>query len=408
MLDCILCMVCTARRLNKTWHCAQGPQAGDQGVQGLAEGAGQFPATPDRFSRAPHPASPEDQQSAGSAVQGFGGHSSQQGPMHAGPIMEEEPPLQGNTGVADIPNYPRENPLFDEESQQQEVTKKAEPEPVFHDNPAFDEASIGKPALGSPMIPTRGLNQASSQQGSFESSPQVAQPHGESERESESRFGGAQSAQHATHSTSYLDIPPEFDPNNPQDYTPSHPQSFSPPQEQLPQQQQHPSESFASGSGGAQPQFLEPEVQERSYGQPELHRQLSEPREIPHEENIPAAAFTSQPQVFDNSTFEEQQQQQQQPQQLQQQQFQQQEQGYGQQHREDGMHRQMEEDRQHPSEAVTAANAAVEQEVLIGSEPQAEVETGSNAAEVGHVHEQRAFEQPQGMTGVTGNIQVCL
>ena len=114
-------------------------------------------------------------------------------------------------------------------------------------------------------------------------------------------------------------------------------------------------------------------------------RQLSEPHEIPQEE-ITAGHVTNEPQLYDNSTFEQQETR-----------------HAGQSYGQTDIHSQ----RQNPDEAVTAANAAVEQEVLKQSDPQAEVDSVSNAAEDGHVHEeQHAGEPVAASSGVTEPTQV--
>ena len=291
--------------------------------------------------------------------------------------------MGGNRGVSDIPNYPRENPLFDEEQAQQEVSKEAEAEPaaepVFHDNPAFDGKAANKSTLGSPMIPNRGASQSQGQQGSYESSPQV-----------ESHSGAEDPVQYSEIRTPSIDIPPEFDPNNPQDYVPSRPEGGFESARQVTNQGFQPSETHASGPPAVEPQSLNTAAQEQSsFGQeirqPELHRQLSEPREIPHEETQTAGHVATEPQLFNNGAFEQQ------------------ETRHGQPYGESDIHTQ----REHPSQAVTAANAAVDEEVLMRSEPQAETE--SNAADDGQVHGQQSFEQPQGgIGGLTESPQVCL
>ena len=366
----------------------QDGQSGGQGIQALAEGSQQYPATPDRFSRAPHPASPEDFQDAGIANQGFGsatqGASQYTPPLSAQPLLEEEAPLSGNKGVSDIPNYPRENPLFDEEQAQQEVSQEAEAEPaakpVFHDNPAFDEKAANTSSLGSPMIPNRGSFQRQGQQGSYESSPQV-----------ESHSGFEEPVQYSDRRTPSIDIPPEFDPNNPQQYTPSQTEGGFESARQVTNQGLQPSETLASGPPATVPQSVTTAAQhepsfEQERGQPELHRQLSEPHGIPHEETQTVGHVTTEPQLYDNGAFEQQETRHSQP--------------YG----ESDIHSQ----REHPSEAVTAVNAAVEEEVMIRSEPQAETE--SNAADDGQVRGQQSFEQHQGggATGLTAPTQVCL
>ncbi|KAL0055654.1 hypothetical protein WJX82_002810 [Trebouxia sp. C0006] len=120
-----------------------------QGIQALAQGSEQYPATPERFNRQPHPASPEDVQGMGFAAQGSAPsgaavtrEAEYNAPAHTGSVHEQEAPLSGSRGFTDIPNYPRENPLFDEEQQQQQQQQQAqqeeaEPEaaPKLYENP---------------------------------------------------------------------------------------------------------------------------------------------------------------------------------------------------------------------------------------------------------------------------------
>ena len=162
----------------------------------------------------------------GSTTQGSSfanqGSSQHTAPVSAEPVLEKEPPLEGpplegNRGVSDIPNYPRENPLFDEEHGQQDVNQEAEaeaaPEPVFHDNPAFDQSAAGRSTLGNPLIPNRSSAQNSAQQESYESPSQLSENQVES-------HSGFEDAHPYVQRASSFDIPPEFDPNNPQDYAP--------------------------------------------------------------------------------------------------------------------------------------------------------------------------------------------
>ena len=340
-------------------------KSGGQGNEALAEGAQQYPPTPDRFNRAPQPASPEDMQGMGSAPQS----SSQYTPPQ--PVPEEEPSMGGNRGVADIPNYPRENPLFDEDQPQQAAAKEAEQEavaqPVFHDNPAFDEKTSGQASFGSPMISNRSSTQAPTQQSTYESSPQV------SERTAEPHSGFEDPVQHNERMTTSLDIPPVFDPNNIQPTN---------------QGQQY-SETIASGPPAIAPQSVNPPAeQEVGYGmasgQPELQRQLSEPREIPYEERVSTAPATNDRQVFDNGMFEQQ----------------------GGEEACGNQSSMLAGQREHPSEAVTAANAAVEEEVMYRRQPEVESETVSNAAQDGRAPVQVPFEQqgllPQAQTTQVG------
>ncbi|KAL3153612.1 hypothetical protein ABBQ32_013217 [Trebouxia sp. C0010 RCD-2024] len=339
----------------------QAEQATKSDVQGggaLAEGAHRYPPTPDRFNRAPQPASPEDMQGMSPGPQGFGSatpSSSQYRPPQA--EFQGGPAPGANMGVADIPNYPRENPLFDEDQPQQAVTKEAEPEPVaqpvFHSNPAFDEKASGQAALGSPMIPNRSPTQSPPQHGgAYEPRTQGA----------ELQAGGHPSTeedpvQNYARRTTSLDIPPMFDPSS-QTYPSSRPH----------EEPYMPGQFTNQGQASAvMPQSVNTAAeQEPAYAdapeQPELHRQLSEPRDVPHEQgSTPAVA--NKPQVFDNSTFEQQGQRHKEP--------------YG----EGYMKGQVA--REQPSEAVTAANAAIEEEVMSNRPAQVEAETVSNAAEDG-------------------------
>lgn len=271
--------------------------------------------------------------------------------------------MGSNTGVADIPNYPRENPLFDEDQPQHGGAKEEEPEPVaqpvFHDNPAFDEKTSRQPAVGSPMIPSRGSPQGTPQQGggvTYESTFQVPEHLGELRSGMEEE----DPVQHNERRTTSLDIPPMFDPSNVQAYPSDRPQGGPSMPGQL------------TNQGHMVPQFVNTAAEQEAVfaakpAQPELHRQLSEPRDIPHEERV----APNEPQVFDNSTFEQQGQRQEEP--------------YG-----EGY---MQGQREQPSEAVTAANAAVEEEVMNSRSPQAEAEMMSNAAEDGRGPLQQSFEQ---------------
>lgn len=347
--------------------CIQGVKSGGQGTAALAEGAEQYPATPDRFNRAPQPASPEDLPAMGSATQGVG--SATQGSKHhipPQPVPEEGPLMGGNQGVADIPNYPRENPLFDEDQPQQAMVEEpAVQQPVFHDNPAYDEKTNGQASLGSPMIPNRGATQVPPQQGTYESSPQV------SERQAEPRT-----------SLDVIDIPPEFDPSS---MSALQGQSGMP--QQLTAHDQQLSETLAPSPPAVTPQSVT-----TAAGQEAAHGEMySELRDVPHEERVIAAPVTAEPQVYDNSTFEQERQPRELP--------------YGDASMLSG-------EREHPSEAVTAANAAVEEEVMNRRQPQVETETVSNAAEDGRVPVQQPFEQqqrgavPEAHTGPT-QVRVC-
>lgn len=267
--------------------------------------------------------------------------------------------MGGNQGVADIPNYPRENPLFDEDQpqpQQGVAEESAVQQPVFHDNPAYDEKkSSGQTALGSPMIPNRSSTHTPSQQGTYESPPQV------SERQAEPRA-----------SLDVIDIPPEFDPNS---ISGQQGQSGLP--NELTAHGQHHSETLASGPPAVTPQSVNTAAGGEAVpgvvsSQPEAY---SESRGVPHEERVTAAPVTAEPQVYDNSTFEQEGQRREQP--------------YGEVSMLSGQ-------REHPSEAVTAANAAVEEEVMNRRQPQVESETVSNAAEDGRAPVQQPFEQQQG------------
>lgn len=188
--------------------------------------------------------------------------------------LQQEPPLSGNRGVADIPNYPRENPLFDEEQQQQqEQQQEVEPEaePTFYENPEFDSAArTGQQSLGSPMIPSR----ASTQQQQTYDSPAYTQ-------EQNIPAAAQDPVRLNAEDPSSLDIPPQLDEG------------------------------------------------QYSYGQPyessDMHRALSETRPV-------------------------------------------------------------------PSAAVTAANHAVEQEVLVNSAAQPEADTVSNTAEDGYIGESEVVE----------------
>ena len=342
----------------------QGIKSGGQGTEALAEGAQQYPATPDRFNRAPQPASPEDMQAVGFTSQGMG--AAPQGLRSATPgsrqftppqpVPEEEPSMGANRGVTDIPNYPRENPLFDEQQPQQAVQEEtAVAQPVFHDNPAYDGKSSGQASLGSPMIPNRSSTQAPG------TSPQVPrQAHSGSEEPIE--HSGPRS------SLDVIDIPPEFDPSS---VPVEHGGSGMPGQLTTPGQ--HPSETLASGPPAIAPQSVNTAAdQEAAYGsasgQPQLHS------ESPRGEGVTTGAVTAEPQMYDNGTFEQEGQRGEQP--------------YGDSSMLSGQ-------REHPNEAVTAANAAVEQEVMNRRQPQAETETVSNAAEDGRAPVQQPFEQQQ-------------
>lgn len=334
--------------------CIQGVKSGGQGTEALAEGAEQYPATPDRFNRAPQPASPEDMPAMGSATQGVGFATQGSNPhLPPQPVPEEGPLVGGNQG--DIPNYPRENPLFDEDQPQQTVVEEpAVQQPVLHDNPAFDEKTSGQAALGSPMIPNRSSTHTPSQQDTYESSPRV------SERQAEPRT-----------SLDVIDIPPEFDPNS---IKGQQGQSGMP--QELSAHGQHPSETLASGPPAVAPQSVNTAVgQEAAYGAAAGQREThSESRDVPHEEGVIAAPVTAEPQVYDNSTFEQEGQRHEQP--------------YGDPSMLSGQ-------REHPSEAVTAANAVVEEEVMNRRQPHMETETVSNVAEDGRAPVQQPLEQQQ-------------
>ena len=184
------------------------PSGQGSGTQALAEGAEQYPATPDRFNRAPQPASPEEVQGLSSALQSSAAHSSAhphtQGISHGADfssrgtderILEQEQPVSANRGVADIPNYPRENPLFvEDQPQQQEVEPEAAPEPVFHDNPEFDQSgTTHSSTLG------RGLDQ----------------PHLSQQRQNEAYESApvteTQAAPEHAHHTEHAHVPHEHD-----------------------------------------------------------------------------------------------------------------------------------------------------------------------------------------------------
>ncbi len=195
-------------------HVLQKPAG--QGIQALAQGSEQYPATPERLNRQPHPASPEDVQGMGSAAQGSAPSgaavtrgSEYSAPAHTGLAYEQEAPLSGSRVVTDIPNYPRENPLFDEEQQQQQQAQQEEPEPEaapkFYENPEFDSSGrSAQQSLGSPMIPNRSSPQ---QQQTYESPAYTEQQNQPQTTHSDS--------QGPTHSiaglTSSVEIPPEFD-----------------------------------------------------------------------------------------------------------------------------------------------------------------------------------------------------
>lgn len=187
-----------------------------QGIQALAEGAEQYPATPERLNRQPHPSSPEDFQGLGSAAQGSAPsgvavtrEAEYNAPAHTGPVHEQEAPLSGSRGFADIPNYPRENPLFDKEQQQQQQQQQEEVEPEaapkFYENPEFDSSGrSAQQSLGSPMIP----NRSSPQQQQTYDSPAYT----EQQNLPQTAHTGSQGPAHsAAGHTSSLGIPPEFD-----------------------------------------------------------------------------------------------------------------------------------------------------------------------------------------------------
>ena len=203
--------------------------------------------------------------------------------------LQQEPPLSGNRGVTDIPNYPRENPLFDEEQQQQQQQQQEvepEAEPTFYENPEFDSAArTGEQRLGSPMIPSRG----SAQQQQTYDSPAYTQ-------EQNIPAAAQDAVRLNAETTSSLDIPPQLDEG------------------------------------------------QYSYGQPyessDMHRASSETRPV-------------------------------------------------------------------PSAAVTAANHAVEQEVLVNSAAQPAADTVSNTAEDGYIGESEVVEQTgPGVGHVTSTPQL--
>ncbi|KAL0024099.1 hypothetical protein WJX79_006862 [Trebouxia sp. C0005] len=183
-----------------------------QGIQALAEGSEQYPATPERLNRQPHPASPEDVQGVGSAAQGSAPsgaavtHEAEyNAPAHTVPGHEQEAPLSGSGGVTDIPNYPRENPLFDEEQQQQQQQQETEPEaaPKFYENPEFDSSGrSAQQTLASPMIP----NRSSPQQQQTYDSPAYTEQQNQPQTAHIDRQAPAHST--AGH-TSSVEIPPE-------------------------------------------------------------------------------------------------------------------------------------------------------------------------------------------------------
>ena len=274
-------------------------------------------------------------QAMGSANQGMGSatHNSRQFTPPQ-PVPEEEPSMGDNRGVTDIPNYPRENPLFDEDQPQQAVQEEAAvAQPVFHDNPAYDGKSSGQASLGSPMIPNRSSTQAP---GAYESSPQ------RSERQAQPHSGFEDPVEHSGPHTSLdvIDIPPVFDPSN----------------------------------TAAAPQFVNTAAdQEAGFGSAPGQTQLDfESLDSPREEGATTAPVTAEPQVYDNSTFEQEGQRGEQP--------------YSDSSVLSGQG-------EHSSAAVTAANAAVEEEVMNMRQPQAETETVSNAAEDGRAPEQQPLEQ---------------
>ncbi len=191
-------------------HVLQKPAG--QGIQALAEGSEQYPATPERLNRQPHPASPEDVQGLGSAAQGAAPsgaavtrEAEYNAPAPTGPVHEQEAPLSGSRGFTDIPNYPRENPLFDEEQQQQQQQQEeAEPEaaPKFYENPEFDSSGrSAQQTLGSPMIPNRSSPQQQQTYDSPAYTEQQNQPHTDNQGPTHSTAGH----------TSSVEIPPEFD-----------------------------------------------------------------------------------------------------------------------------------------------------------------------------------------------------
>lgn len=303
-------------------------------------------------------------QAMGSANQSMGSatHSSRQFTPPQ-PVPEEEPAVGDNRGVIDIPNYPRENPLFDEDQPQQAVQEEAVvAQPVFHDNPAFDGKSSGQASLGSPMIPNRSPTQAP---GTYESSAPV------SERQAQPHSGFEDSIEHSEPQTSLdvIDIPPVFDPSN---ISAERGRSDIP--RQLTTPGQHPSQTLASGPPAIAPQSVNTAAdREAAFGSAPGQTQLdSESLDSPREEQVTTAPVAAEPQLYDNSTFEQEGQRGEQP------------------YSDSSM---LSGQREHPSEAVTAANAAVEEEVMNRRQPEAETETVSNAAEDGRAPVQQPFEQ---------------
>ncbi|KAL0017770.1 hypothetical protein WJX77_001053 [Trebouxia sp. C0004] len=176
-----------------------------QGTQVLAQGSEQYPATPERLNRQPHPASPEDVQASAPSGAAVTRESEYNAPAHTG---EQEAPLSGSRGFTDIPNYPRENPLFDEEQQQQQQQQEeAEPEaaPKFYENPEFETSGrSGQQSLGSPMVP----NTNSPQQQQTHDSPAYT----ELQNQPQTAHMDSQGPAHSTAGrTSSVEIPPESD-----------------------------------------------------------------------------------------------------------------------------------------------------------------------------------------------------
>ena len=301
----------------------QGRKAAGQGTWALAQGSEQFPATPDRLNRAPQPASPEDIQGMGSAPQGSAqpsvGAVSRQTeynpPVSTQPILEQEPPLSGNRGFSDIPNYPRENPLFDEEQQQQQQQdvepEEAAAEAVFHNNPEFDGNATGQQTFGSPMIPNRG----SAQQQSFNSPAYT-----------EERFmpqTQVQDSGYEQHSSSD-GIPPAFDQDQ---HRYGHPYESSEMYTALSGFKPIPSEVVTASNNA-----VEQEVLVNSAAQPEANTTISNTAQdgrvsdleefeqsghgvghmtnVPQlgglrEEGVPEMALTAQPEAYESAAFEQ-------------------------------------------------------------------------------------------------------
>ena len=283
-------------------HVLQKPAG--QGIQALAEGSEQYPATPERLNRQPHPASPEDVQGVGSAAQGSAPsgaavtHEAEyNAPAHTVPGHEQEAPLSGSGGVTDIPNYPRENPLFDEEQQQQQQQQETEPEaaPKFYENPEFDSSGrSAQQTLASPMIP----NRSSPQQQQTYDSPAYTEQQNQPQTAHIDRQAPAHST--AGH-TSSVEIPPESE------------------QEQHRYGQPYESSDMHRVLSGPRPVATEavhtsslvvpPELDEEQhrYGQPyessDMHRALSGPGPVASEA-VTAANDAAGQEVLANSAVE--------------------------------------------------------------------------------------------------------